>query len=111
MVGHCSIAAIPFHQWAPDADGRPPASWIHVGGGKGSRPAMLRILPLACSPCHRLPMIVFRCHRTMTGANLAAPTQNNTKRRCIPSIAHSVTCSPSSHAELLSRHSRFSLTA
>ena len=99
------IAAVPFHQWAPDAyEGAPTsitgfmsvavkaAAWALllrilafaiVGGG--------RIFPFGLYPMRAIytPIIVFVAIATMTGGNLAALTQTNTKRLlAYSSIAH-----------------------
>jgi NADH-quinone oxidoreductase subunit N len=107
MVGLLfKIAAIPFHQWAPDAyEGAPTcmtgfmsvavkaAAWamllrilgypiFHVGG-------QMVALGLYSLRGTYTPVIVFVSIATMTGANFAALTQSNTKRLlAYSSIAH-----------------------
>jgi len=99
------IAAIPFHQWAPDAYEGAPTSitgFMSVAVKAAAWAMLLRMLasyvivgghlyPLGLFPMRALytPMIVFVAIATMTGANLAALTQNNTKRLlAYSSIAH-----------------------
>jgi NADH-quinone oxidoreductase subunit N len=107
MVGLLfKIAAIPFHQWAPDAyEGAPTsitgfmsvavkaAAWamllrilgypIFIVGGQM---VVLGLYPLRAT---YTPVIVFVSIATMTGANFAALTQTNTKRLlAYSSIAH-----------------------
>jgi NADH-quinone oxidoreductase subunit N len=107
MVGLLfKVAAIPFHQWAPDAyEGAPTsitgymsvavkaAGWamlmrilgypiLFVGG----RMVILGLYPLRAV---YTPVIVVVAIATMTGANFAALTQTNTKRLlAYSSIAH-----------------------
>jgi NADH-quinone oxidoreductase subunit N len=107
MVGLLfKIAAIPFHQWAPDAYEGAPTSitgFMSVAVKAAAWAMLLRILgyPVIVSagrmfvvglyPLRSIytPMIVFVAIATMTGANLAALTQNNTKRLlAYSSIAH-----------------------
>jgi NADH-quinone oxidoreductase subunit N len=99
------IAAIPFHQWAPDAyEGAPTsitgfmsvsvkaAGWAMLlrvfgypifYGGQVYRPGMMALRPVY------VPVLVFVAVATMTGANFAALTQNNLKRLlAYSSIAH-----------------------
>ena len=94
------IAAIPFHQWAPDAYEGAPTSitgFMSVAVKAAGWAMLLRIL--LGSPFHLsglvylrplwLPVIVFVSIATMTGANFAALTQTNTKRLlAYSSIAH-----------------------
>lgn len=94
------IAAVPFHQWAPDAYEGAPTSitgFMSVAVKSAGWAMMLRILIL--SPFSLgglvamrsiwLPVLVFVSIATMTGANLAALTQTNTKRLlAYSSIAH-----------------------
>src|SRR6266436_4183615 len=88
------IAAIPFHQWAPDAYEGAPTSitgFISVAVKAAAWAMLLRILLFGLFPLRTVytPMIVFVAIATMTGANLAALTQNNTKRLlAYSSIAH-----------------------
>ena len=99
------IAAIPFHQWAPDAyEGAPTsitgfmsvsvkaAGWAMLlrvfgypifYGGQIYRPGLMALRPVY------VPILVFVSIATMTGANFAALTQNNLKRLlAYSSIAH-----------------------
>jgi len=94
------IAAIPFHQWAPDAyEGAPTCITVFMSVAvKAAGWAMLlRILILSPFQLGGLialryiwvPVLVFVSIATMTGANLAALTQTNTKRLlAYSSIAH-----------------------
>ncbi len=95
MVGLLfKIAAIPFHQWAPDAYEGAPTSitgFMSVAVKAAAWAMLLRILLFGLFPLRTIytPMIVFVAIATMTGANLAALTQNNTKRLlAYSSIAH-----------------------
>jgi len=99
------IAAIPFHQWAPDAyEGAPTsvtgfmsvsvkaAAWAMLlrvfgyplfYGGLVYHPGLMALRPIY------VPIVVFVSIATMTGANFAALTQNNLKRLlAYSSIAH-----------------------
>jgi NADH-quinone oxidoreductase subunit N len=94
------IAAIPFHQWAPDAYEGAPTSitgFMSVAVKAAGWAMLLRIL--IGSPLHLcglvvmrsiwVPILVFVSIATMTGANFAALTQTNTKRLlAYSSIAH-----------------------
>src|SRR6266446_4519717 len=88
------IAAIPFHQWAPDAYEGAPTSitgFMSVAVKAAAWAMLLRILLFGLFPLRTIytPMFVFVAIATMTGANLAALTQNNTKRLlAYSSIAH-----------------------
>ena len=88
------IAAIPFHQWAPDAYEGAPTSitgFMSVAVKAAGWAMLLRILIIGLSPMRStwLPLLVFVSIATMTGANLAALTQTNTKRLlAYSSIAH-----------------------
>ena len=95
MVGLLfKIAAIPFHQWAPDAYVGAPTSitgFMSVAVKAAAWAMLLRILLFGLFPLRAIytPMIVFVAIATMTGGNLAALTQNNTKRLlAYSSIAH-----------------------
>jgi NADH-quinone oxidoreductase subunit N len=95
MVGLLfKIAAIPFHQWAPDAYEGAPTSitgFMSVAVKAAAWAMLLRVLLFGLFPLRTVytPMIVFVAIATMTGANLAALTQNNTKRLlAYSSIAH-----------------------
>jgi len=94
------IAAVPFHQWAPDAYEGAPTSitgFMSVAVKAAGWAMLLRIL--IGSPFHFaglvamrdvwVPIIVFVSIASMTGANFAALTQTNTKRLlAYSSIAH-----------------------
>ncbi|HYU47728.1 MAG TPA: NADH-quinone oxidoreductase subunit N [Terriglobales bacterium] len=107
MVGLLfKIAAIPFHQWAPDAYEGAPTSitgFMSVAVKAAAWAMLLRILGypvfvaaggmvvLGLYPLRAIytPVIVFVSIATMTGANFAALTQSNTKRLlAYSSIAH-----------------------
>jgi NADH-quinone oxidoreductase subunit N len=98
------IAAVPFHQWAPDAyEGAPTsitgfmsvavkaAGWAMLlrvlGAGYPAYPSV--VFGLAVMRPIYVPLFVFVSIATMTGANFAALTQTNTKRLlAYSSIAH-----------------------
>ena len=88
------IAAIPFHQWAPDAyEGAPTCitGFMSVAVKAAGWAMLLRILVLGLMPLRAVwvPLLVFVSIATMTGANFAALTQTNTKRLlAYSSIAH-----------------------
>lgn len=88
------IAAVPFHQWAPDAyEGAPTSitAFMSVAVKAAGWAMLLRILLFGLLPMRAtwLPVLVFVSIATMTGANLAALTQTNTKRLlAYSSIAH-----------------------
>ena len=88
------IAAVPFHQWAPDAyEGAPTCitGFMSVAVKAAGWAMLLRILLVALGPMRAtwVPVLVFVSIATMTGANLAALTQTNTKRLlAYSSIAH-----------------------
>ena len=88
------IAAVPFHQWAPDAYEGAPTSitgFMSVAVKAAAWALLLRILVFGLLPLRYLytPVIVFVAIATMTGGNLAALTQTNTKRLlAYSSIAH-----------------------
>jgi len=95
MVGLLfKIAAIPFHQWAPDAYEGAPTSitgFMSVAVKAAAWAMLLRILMFGLFPLRSIytPVIVFVSIATMTGANFAALTQSNTKRLlAYSSIAH-----------------------
>ena len=95
MVGLLfKIAAIPFHQWAPDAYEGAPTSitgFMSVAVKAAAWALLLRILVFGLWPLRSIytPVIVFVSIATMTGANFAALTQTNTKRLlAYSSIAH-----------------------
>jgi NADH-quinone oxidoreductase subunit N len=98
------IAAIPFHQWAPDAYEGAPTSitgFMSVSVKAAGSAMLLRVLGatypaypnvvigLAAMRPVYVPLLVFVSIATMTGANFAALTQTNTKRLlAYSSIAH-----------------------
>jgi NADH-quinone oxidoreductase subunit N len=95
MVGLLfKIAAIPFHQWAPDAYEGAPTSvtgFMSVAVKAAGWAMLLRILVSGLLPMRPIwvPILVFVSIATMTGANFAALTQTNTKRLlAYSSIAH-----------------------
>jgi NADH-quinone oxidoreductase subunit N len=95
MVGLLfKIAAVPFHQWAPDAyEGAPTCitGFMSVAVKAAAWALLLRILVFGLWPLRSVytPVIVFVSIATMTGANFAALTQTNTKRLlAYSSIAH-----------------------
>jgi NADH-quinone oxidoreductase subunit N len=94
------IAAVPFHQWAPDAYEGAPTSitgFMSVAVKAAGFAMLFRILMgspiapgglIAMRPIY-VPLLVFVSIATMTGANFAALTQTNTKRLlAYSSIAH-----------------------
>ncbi len=95
MVGLLfKIAAVPFHQWAPDAYEGAPTSitgFMSVAVKAAAWALLLRILLWGLFPLRSVytPVIVIVSIATMTGANFAALTQTNTKRLlAYSSIAH-----------------------
>src|SRR5271166_2319209 len=95
MVGLLfKIAAVPFHQWAPDAyEGAPTCitGFMSVAVKAAAWALLLRILLYGLWPLRSIytPVIVIVAIATMTGANFAALTQTNTKRLlAYSSIAH-----------------------
>jgi NADH-quinone oxidoreductase subunit N len=88
------IAAVPFHQWAPDAyEGAPTCitGFMSVAVKAAGFAMLLRVLVFGLIPMRPtwMPVLVFVSIATMTGANLAALTQTNTKRLlAYSSIAH-----------------------
>jgi NADH-quinone oxidoreductase subunit N len=79
------IAAVPFHQWAPDAYEGAPTSitgFMSVAVKAAGWAMLLRILIYGLLPLRSVytPVIVIVAIMTMTGGNLAALTQSNTKR-------------------------------
>lgn len=88
------IAAIPFHQWAPDAyEGAPTCitGFMSVAVKAAAWAMLLRILVYGLYPLRSVyvPIIVIVAILTMTGANFAALRQTNTKRLlAYSSIAH-----------------------
>ncbi len=88
------IAAVPFHQWAPDAYEGAPTSitgFMSVAVKAAGWAMLLRIFLFMLYPLRAtyLPMLIFVSIATMTGGNLAAITQTNLKRLlAYSSIAH-----------------------
>jgi len=88
------IAAVPFHQWAPDAYEGAPTSvtgFMSVAVKSAGWALLLRIFLFGLAPIRSLyvPMLIFVAIATLTGGNLAAMTQNNLKRLlAYSSIAH-----------------------
>lgn len=88
------IAAVPFHQWAPDAYEGAPTSvtgFMSVAVKAAGWAMLLRIFLFALYPLRSMyvPLLVFVSIATMTGGNLAAITQTNLKRLlAYSSIAH-----------------------
>lgn len=88
------IAAVPFHQWAPDAYEGAPTSitgFMSVAVKAAAWAMLLRILGMGLYPLRAVwvPLLIFVSLATMTAANLAALTQNNLKRLlAYSSIAH-----------------------
>jgi NADH-quinone oxidoreductase subunit N len=88
------IAAIPFHQWLPDAYEGAPTSvtgFMSVAVKAAAWAMLLRIFLWGLYPLRTVyvPLLIFVSIATMTGANLAALTQSNLKRLlAYSSIAH-----------------------
>ena len=88
------VAAVPFHQWAPDAYEGAPTSitgFMSVAGKAAAWALLLRVFLWGINPLRPLylPLLVFVAIATMTGGNLAALTQTNLKRLfAYSSIAH-----------------------
>jgi len=88
------IAAIPFHQWAPDAYEGAPTSitgFMSVAVKAAGWAMLIRVLLYGLFPMRSVwgPLLVFVSIASMTGANFAALTQTNTKRLlAYSSIAH-----------------------
>ena len=88
------VAAVPFHQWAPDAYEGAPTSitgFMSVAGKAAAWALLLRVFLWGIHPLRPLylPLLVFVAIATMTGGNLAALTQTNLKRLfAYSSIAH-----------------------
>ena len=88
------VAAVPFHQWAPDAyEGAPTSitAFMSVAVKAAGWAMLLRVLLIGMGALRPVwvPMLVFVSIATMTGANFAALTQTNTKRLlAYSSIAH-----------------------
>src|SRR5438045_3253824 len=88
------IAAVPFHQWAPDAYEGAPTSitgFMSVAVKAAAWAMLLRIMLWGLYPLREVyvPLLVFVSIATMTGGNLAALTQTNLKRLlAYSSISH-----------------------
>jgi len=88
------IAAVPFHQWAPDAyEGAPTAitGFMSVAVKAAGWAMLLRIFLFMLWPMRAqyTPMLIFVAVATMIGGNFAALTQSNVKRLlAYSSIAH-----------------------
>jgi NADH-quinone oxidoreductase subunit N len=88
------IAAVPFHQWAPDAYEGAPTSitgFMSVAVKAAAWAMLIRVLGMGLYPLRTVwvPLLIFVSIATMTAANLAALTQNNLKRLlAYSSIAH-----------------------
>jgi NADH-quinone oxidoreductase subunit N len=88
------IAAVPFHQWAPDAYEGAPTSvtgFMSVAVKAAGWAMLLRIFLYMLYPLRPIyvPLLIFVSIATMTGGNLAALTQTNLKRLlAYSSISH-----------------------
>ena len=88
------IAAVPFHQWAPDAYEGAPTSvtgYMSVAVKAAGWAMLLRIFLWGLYPLRAayVPLLIFVAVATMIGGNFAALTQNNLKRLlAYSSIAH-----------------------
>src|SRR5512140_3865462 len=88
------IAAVPFHQWAPDAyEGAPTnvTGFMSVAVKAAGWALLLRIFLYALYPLRSmyLPLITFVAVASLIGGNLAAMTQTNVKRLlAYSSISH-----------------------
>jgi NADH-quinone oxidoreductase subunit N len=88
------VAAVPFHQWAPDAyEGAPTnvTGFMSVSVKAAAWVLLLRIFLFTFYPLRSMyvPLLVFVALATLTGGNLAAITQTNVKRLlAYSSIAH-----------------------
>jgi len=88
------IAAVPFHQWAPDAyEGAPTAitGFMSTASKAAAWALLLRIVLYGLGPLVDLwkPIVIFVAVATLTGGNLAAISQSNLKRLlAYSSIAH-----------------------
>src|SRR5512146_1376136 len=88
------IAAVPFHQWAPDAYEGAPTSvtgYMSVAVKAAAWALLLRVFLYALFPLRSMyvPLLIFVALATMTGGNFAALTQNNLKRLlAYSSISH-----------------------
>lgn len=88
------IAAVPFHQWTPDAyEGAPTpvTAYMSVAVKAASFAMMVRILMIAVYPLREqwIPMLSAVAVMTITVGNIAALTQTNVKRLlAYSSISH-----------------------
>jgi NADH-quinone oxidoreductase subunit N len=88
------IAAVPFHQWTPDAyEGAPTSitAFMSVAVKAASFAMMVRVFMVAIYPLrpHWVPVMAAVCVLTMTVGNIAAITQSNIKRLlAYSSISH-----------------------
>jgi NADH-quinone oxidoreductase subunit N len=88
------IAAVPFHQWAPDAYEGAPTSvtgFMSVAVKSAGWALLLRIFLFGLGPLRTMyvPLLIIVSIITMTVGNLAAISQNNLKRLlAYSSIAH-----------------------
>ena len=88
------IAAVPFHQWTPDAyEGAPTSitAYMSVAVKAASFAMMARIFMVAIAPLrpHWVAIMTVVCVLTMTIGNIAAITQSNVKRLlAYSSISH-----------------------
>ncbi|MGA7463606.1 MAG: NADH-quinone oxidoreductase subunit N [Candidatus Korobacteraceae bacterium] len=88
------IAAVPFHQWAPDAYEGAPTSitgFMSVAVKAAGWAMLLRIFLFGLYPLRSMyvPMLIFVAIATMTVGNFAAITETNLKRLlAYSSIAH-----------------------
>jgi NADH-quinone oxidoreductase subunit N len=88
------IAAVPFHQWAPDAYEGAPTSvtgFMSVAVKAAGWALLLRIFLFGLGPLRTMyvPLLIIVSIITMTVGNLAAISQNNLKRLlAYSSIAH-----------------------
>ena len=88
------IAAVPFHQWTPDAyEGAPTSitAYMSVAVKAASFAMLIRLFMLCIKPqeVHWLPLVTAVSVLTMTVGNIAAMTQSNVKRLlAYSSISH-----------------------
>jgi NADH-quinone oxidoreductase subunit N len=88
------IAAVPFHQWAPDAyEGAPTSitAFMSVAVKAAAWAMMIRVLVYGLGPMRSiyLPLLIVVAVATMAAGNIAAITQSNLKRLlAYSSIAH-----------------------
>jgi NADH-quinone oxidoreductase subunit N len=88
------IAAVPFHQWTPDAyEGAPTSitAYMSVAVKAASFAMMVRVFMVAVYPLRPqwMPIMAAVCVLTMTVGNIAAITQSNIKRLlAYSSISH-----------------------